>query len=535
MSKIQQAIEFCNTNKLDKDYHQLYEKGINILTKIINNSLFDTRTRLKSLLTLMKINPTVAIDNLARSRDKLSHLEDDENKKEELEKEIELLKLVVKQNSIPSHERLISIVTLYNLGYFEYYYDLFLYLCNDISVLIDHRIDAARYLLFSEDKKYVKNAKECIMKIIKTIEYPSEYRYKTIASFNSKVGISTLMNKAKLNIEYDEEFLTELQTEFFWNIQNDVRNRILSGQHLLDLLKTDDEKNNICEELLEIASNYENNDSIEDTENTRADAADVVINRGLGEYKERARDIITKLGFIKGKKVKKLTDKSKNVFNDKQNVHDSLINRSVQEFIKTLASTNEKIESYDVVHNEITDLLYKSELEQRNRIKAFKALNRISIDDATFTDYRLTSSEIFVHVWKKINDSEHKQELKKRLVEELIDMCDTCASGHASRLINILNGYGFELKIEWKDQLKSNMAARMQKRIQNIRDSKLMEQVILGMDDSAEPEERDEFLKFVTNEIPLLKKELYDEFVGGKYISNNDFEKYFEEGTSEWI
>lgn len=531
MSKIQQAIELCETDKSDNEYYKKYDKGINILIKLINNSLIDNRTRLRALLILMKLNPTTAIDNIARSRDKLSHYEEDENKKEELEKEIELIKLIVKQSSVPSHERLMCIVTLYNLGFIEYYYDLFLYLCNDVSALIDHRVDSTRYLIFSDDKKYVKNAKECIMKIIKTLEYPSEYRYKIISSFNSKTGISTLMNKAKLKIEYDPEFLVELQTDFFWETRNNIRYRILSGQHLLDLFENDEDKRKICEELIDIASNYED----DDFENIRADAADVIINRGIGEFKERAREIITRLGFVKGKKVKKLTDKSKNVFNDRQNVHDHLINKSVQEFIKSLAITDEKIESYDIVHNEVTDLLYKSNLEQKIRIKAFKSLNRISIDTDTFTEYRITTSEIFVHVWRKITNSEFKEELKKRLIEELIDMCDTCASGHAARLINILNGYGFELKIEWKDQVKSNMSARMQKRIQNIKDENLIELVILGMDDNAEPEEKDAFLKFVTNEIPSLKKELFDEFVGGKYIFEKDFETYFQEGTSEWI
>lgn len=532
MSKLNEAIELCK----DATNNDNFNKGLLIFNELISNSLLNITTRLKALIALVDVAPDLGNDKIAQSRDKLSHL-DSENQKEELDKEINFLCAIVEQPKISSHERLMCTVALYNMGHFEYYFDLFKYLANDITVLVNHRREAIKYLMFSEKKSYIKVAKKILKSIIKTKEYPSDFRYETIASFNSKTGISTLFNINKLNIEYDEKLLYELQTEFFFDKNNDVRMRILSGQHMLDMdIVSQDKKIEIGEKILKIATNYkDNNLDIEDIENIRADAADVIIRLGTSEQKERARHIIADLGFVKGKRVSKLTEKSRNVYTDKQNVHNSLINKSVNQFIETLATSEDKVESYDNTHKEITQLIYNINLKTKQRTSAFKSLNRISIDTATFTDFRITTAEIFVHVWTKIKKSQYRDELEKRLVEELIDMCDTCASGHASRLINILSGYEFELKIEWIDQVKSNMAARMQKRISLIEDLDLQEKVVLGMMKDAEPEERDAFLKFVTEEIVFVKEELFKEFVGDKYITSEQFEKFFEEGAKDFI
>ena len=53
----------------------------------------------------------------------------------------------------------------------------------------------------------------------------------------------------------------------------------------------------------------------------------------------------------------------------------------------------------------------------------------------------VTYKEVFAHVWAYIRSSEHKQELFKRLVEELEDGLDVCANGKLARLLNVLQGY----------------------------------------------------------------------------------------------
>lgn len=53
----------------------------------------------------------------------------------------------------------------------------------------------------------------------------------------------------------------------------------------------------------------------------------------------------------------------------------------------------------------------------------------------------VTYKEVFAHVWAYIRSSEHKQELVKRLVEELEDGLGTCPNGLLARLLNVLQGY----------------------------------------------------------------------------------------------
>ncbi len=533
MSKLEKAISFC---KNSSDYEN-FNKGLQIFNELITNSLLSVNIRIKALIGLYRIAPDEAIDKIVRFRDSLSFLEG-----EKLDQEIKMLSSLIEYPQINSHERLLCAVCLYNNDYIEICYDLFAHLANDISVLVDYRIEATRYLFYSEVSSFIKIAKRCISMIIDSLEYPSTYRYNVIAGFITTTGLSTMLNRERLNVEYNEKFVHQLQYKFFWNDKNGTRERILSGQHMLDMnekIVSNDDKNNIIHELLTTANEAEGEDE-EDTTNIRADAADVVMRLGNAEQKDKAKTVIRNLGFMiggNGKRITSLSEKHRTVYSDKQNVHDSTINKSVNEFIEKLVNTDEKIDSYQNTHAEITDIIYSYDIKAKDRIKAFKALNRISIDTATFTELRVTSAEIFVHVWrliKKHNEDINKV-LKKRLIEELIDMADTCSSGHASRLINILSGYDVEIKISWEDQIHANMSARMQKKIHFIEDEELQEKVVMGMTEDAEDEDRDTFIKFVENNIDALRKELYKEFVTDGYIKEDEFNKHFESGTTNWL
>ncbi len=547
MSKLNQAIKMCE----NPDNHQEFTKGLWIFNELIMNSLLATPARIKALLCLLKIAPDEASDKIARIRDCIPFLID---KPDDLERELKLLSSLIEQPQINSHDRLLCAVCLYNNDFIEKCYDLFSHLANDISLLIDYRVEATRYLLYSEIVDHVKTARKCLLGIIGADEYPSEYRYKVIAGFITKTGLSTMLNFDRLNVEYNEKFLYQLQNKFFWNLKNNNRERILSGQHMLDMDQKTisvDGKNKIVEELLKIAreaiAEGQHDDPDTATENLRADAADVVLRLGSADQKAQAHEIIKNLGFTygaEGKRIKTLSEKHRTAYTDRQNVHNSSINKCINDFIsQIITKTDEKIDTYQTTHAEVTDLIYNTNILSKNRIKAFKSLNRISIDTATFTDYRVTPAEIFVHVWRLIkahandepNGLEIVDELKKRLVEELIDMADTCSSGHASRLVNILSGYDVQIKISWEEQVHSNMAARMQKNIQSITDEELQEKVVMGMSDDADPEDRNAFVKFVSDNMPMLKKELHKEFVEEGYIKNDQFEKYFETGVSGWI
>jgi len=55
-----------------------------------------------------------------------------------------------------------------------------------------------------------------------------------------------------------------------------------------------------------------------------------------------------------------------------------------------------------------------------------------------------------------------KTELYKRMLQELESMSGTCSSGFASRLVNIISGFGnFNIRISFQDQIISNFTGRL--------------------------------------------------------------------------
>ena len=283
--------------------------------------------------------------------------------------------------------------------------------------------------------------------------------------------------------------MQHLQTSFFYNPENGVRQRILSGQHMLQMnLVPKEEKEEIADVLLEIAEDEE------EEYNARADAADVVYRLVVGEKAKRARYIITKvLGYhainstsvgVTGNIINSssLLDRTKTIYSNQQNVHE--VEECVDNFIeKMINDTSIKPRAYHEVHQIVSDFIRSLELDSKKRHAAYKALNRVSVDTATFTEHNVTISEIFVHVWARIErlDDELQLELQKRFVDELCDMSDTCSSGHSARFVNVLSVTDNSLCIKWDEQIKANIAGRLNARVRDHPDPDIRAQISLVM------------------------------------------------------
>ena len=229
-----------------------------------------------------------------------------------------------------------------------------------------------------------------------------------------------------------------------------------------------------------------------------------------------------------------LTDRVKTIYSDSQNVHNETVSKCIEKFIeKIINETDIKPRPYHEVHQEVCDLVRRSKLEPSQRHLAYKALNRVSIDTAVFTKYKISIAEIFVHVWIRIQKHKDTElvELEKRMVEELIDMSDTCSSGHSGRFINVLSIYDDTIRISWDDQIKSNIVGRLNARIRDIKDEELQAQVSLGMLEDADEKDQKAYTKFIKNSLKEIKEELHGEFVGEGYINEKEFETAFTEGA----
>lgn len=524
--------ELAKTPKSDPKYQENINQAIRLYNQIClspNNSNISNKKRVETLISMLTHIPVEGLDVLSRWRDMTLFL-----KNKAREYHLELLKDVIVNEGISSHERLLTAVTLYNQKMIHICYPSFEKLALDQNMLIGHRIEACRYLFISEDIEYLEVAQEVLLDIIDTIEYPCDYRYKIITSFvfSQKRGFSTLFNFGRIKIPYNEEFVSGLQMVFFYNTENDIRYRILSGQNLLQMETIDQkEKEKIANQILLVA----NDDTLD--ENTRADAADVVLRLCQGQLRTRARGIIQSLG--RGGDNFKNT---RNLYEDSQNVHNQGISESILKFIENFIENvihkydEGEIPSFEMVHSQVIKLINSKELIPKDKIKTLRSLNRISIDTSTFTKYNIGLAEIFVHVWlrMRIYKPEEQETLQNRLIEELIDMSETCSSGHYERLINVLSLYDSVVKIDWKDQIIANISGRLNASIRDAPED-IRDTLACGAMSDADKEEKKVYRNFLKENLKLLKEELYEEFVGGNYVTKEDFENAFKEGRDNWL
>ena len=166
---------------------------------------------------------------------------------------------------------------------------------------------------------------------------------------------------------------------------------------------------------------------------------------GSPAMKENGRSIIMQLG---GPEDKVLT-----VFDNAQNVHNQEVEESVAEVLEFFAMmplkmVNKQIIEFDYVKEQVENMLKKLKENMdkdkfKDREKKIQvALSRINLDRALYSKYNSTLSNILIKVWSYLIGHEHEDEMRKRLLEELEEMSGTCSTGFASRLINVISGFG---------------------------------------------------------------------------------------------
>ena len=510
-------------------YQERLDRAIRIYKELCLSPALNPDDKIQVLTSFLKTVPDEGREILIRWRDTLPFIAG-----RELDDMIKLLVLVAMNSNVDSHERSITAVTLYNRAFLNVCFKCFEDIAADKSALVEYRVDACRYLFGSELESSKELSQECLTEIIEDISLPSEYRYKIIAGFISRTGVATYLNKVKIKIPYDEGFVYGLQSVFFYSTENGVRERILSGQHLLQMECVErDEKVTVGDVLLAIAIDKKFD------ENTKADAADVILRLGQGLQVERAREIITNLGFSAVGTSGKVLGRVKTIYNNSQNAHDEKIGESVAKYIeKMLRDESIRLRPYYEIHQEVATLIRSREnVKKDDKFLAYKALNRISVDTATFTKHSLTLAEIFVRVWLRVQKyrEDAYETLVSRTIEELIDMGDTCSSGHTGRFINILSAVDNELRIGFEEQIIANVAGRVSAKVRDLDDADFKASVTMGMSKDADESDLESYRTFIEPAFKELYDELYKEFVEDRYITAKQFEEYFDKAREQWF
>ena len=441
--------------------------------------------------------------------------------------------------------------------------------CKDMEdVATPCKIEAVCLLMLHTT--YKKQSLQYFCNIINNLKLDCDYRYKTILSLENK------------EIPARVYFIKESALLFFKNQNNRTLYRILAGQYLIQKTKI---KGKELEQTELTLMSFAQDPDLD--YNLRADAADVVLQLGSEENKKTTREIIMMLGRQDGD--------VKTIFDNAQNVHVDEIEQSVLEALEFLSGISMKTLSgipgtaqitFEYVKKQIEEELEKSKpKEQKRKTKKYKeekknynekedkikiSLNRIYMDRALYSNYNCSLLHILLKIWTYLSTHESCEDMKNRLLEELIDMSGTCSSGFASRLVNVISGYGdFNLTISWRDQIVANFTGRLNAIVRDIASEehiqkngklynfrecnyigcdvenddhrsddaqhkkkllnmleKFQENVLEEMTvNSNEFAARKNFLKFFRKNMLGIRQELYEEFK--EHIPDTDFDLYF--------
>jgi len=191
-----------------------------------------------------------------------------------------------------------------------------------------------------------------------------------------------------------------------------------------------------------------------DTEDiqTRSEAADILIRLGTPNFRRVAHEIIERLGHLYVEK------RMRTIYSNSQNVHDII---NIRPMIDSLVhhTTPLTVSLDDILH-----WLHDKHAD------ATESFQRIILDTAMYHGYRMT--DILRHVYQRAMASDHADDIKQRLVEELLDMKGWCSTGHIVRLLNTLQGFDpfIQLALSAKDEIAAAVNSRLSKHMRSVSD-----------------------------------------------------------------
>ena len=420
-----------------------------------------------------------------------------------------MLKYIAKNSAIPIPYKFEICKTLLSVkpNYVSVLKNVINYSFTSSNVCYVSILDAIYYYIRCDktgDNKFIIKSLE---KIINNTKLEEHYRYKIIINLHNHV------------ITY-KDLQNTLALLFFNNKKNTCQSRIVASQLLFKLKKENPEH------IYNILVKFINDTKL--SIDVRMDAVDVLLQYGNETMKKFAQDSVLLFGY--GNRI------HKNIYNHKQNVHLQSISKSVLTILKSLKLKCDKQSLqyiqiphiYSKIEKFMTDM--KTSIEDTKLITV--ALNRISIDSAVYGELGLKLKGILLLVWKYIIQHKHSTELKKRLLQELIEMSGKCSSGYASRLVNTLSGFGdFSIKISYEDQITAYFMKELNSAIARIPDQKLKETVLIEMI-STKIENKPNFLKVLRQNLSSIYQKLYAIFKTD--ITDTDFALYFKKAILKY-
>lgn len=372
---------------------------------------------------------------------------------------------------------------------------------------------------------------DCLLAIISDDKIQIEHRY---SLFNENRSLDNEVRR-KCHMFYFNNFNPPLYP---------IRLKLMSAQYLLQSSDRD------SFDLIEVYGFLIRTSRCPSTNNNiKAECADILSRCG---YSETAQQILDGLAmpvlinqYIENRRRieprienlpearRRILVKRRTVYDDGQNVHNTSINEGVKEIIRELHKEHNssiqpstRITNLNEVSKRIVYLSKEKSLVVRKKITG--TIDRIMIDPTLF-ECEVNMCDILIMVWMKIKSSIHKEELEKRLIEEMEEMNGLCATGHISRLINILSGFfdNMSVKISFKDQLKNYVYNFYNKILGSMTDD-ISEKIIDEMTES-DIDKKETLMKMVNdnNNKEILKREFSN-------INTEEFEDWYNSSIKSY-
>lgn len=198
-----------------------------------------------------------------------------------------------------------------------------------------------------------------------------------------------------------------------------------------------------------------------------------------------------------------------------QNVH--MINADVDKWLQEYLSTPNTKKPTEVIKD--LEELYKETVSNANFDKIKYALQRIELDNSLYGKSHLRLGTILARVWVLIENHKDKVELQKRLCEELIEMSETCSTGHLYRLMNVFSGFGHaSLTVDPAVELKSVINKRVENYLATL--SSELRDVVM---DAWMDQDEGVLQKYLYKQLSEIHDEVYVDYVGQGIMQQQDF------------
>jgi hypothetical protein len=240
----------------------------------------------------------------------------------------------------------------------------------------------------------------------------------------------------------------------------------------------------------------------------------------------------------------------KDIYSDSQNVHDSSINDSVWKSIKVILE--EALVDDPEVSVKMNDFYYQMKRLYETDPKIQTALQRIERDRSVFTrenkgvTLRVTLHQLMDRVLGYIyqQPKDTQKELLRRTAEELREMSGLCATGHLSRIVNILVGFHpyISIQITEEKRIRTLFTQLLQKYIMEEKKAdELMSELIAprGLMMSFMETRRKDFLQEISKsseiseeETTLVLEKVWKEIYPA--VERNPFKKVQQQPKTFW-